>query len=175
MRLLRLAVAGVLVGSFVMAAGPASAGSTCVGDATTAPDGKVGVDGDAFVGGGAFPKTAISTAVSHGARVRFVFTWKNLRDTNQRIKIASYFGQNAGTRTRWFVDGEKATDAFITNSASAWVFRGVAPGRRVTVEVVIKNQGGDASTWVAMQGRYAGEAFTACDDLAAAINGVSPH
>ncbi len=169
----RIAAAVALAVALVplLSASPASAGSSCTGDATTAPDGKVRIDGEPFEGSGHYPfSIASADFVPIGQSVAFTLKWKNLRPTAATIRVARDDLGLDGYASRYFVAGVNVTQKI--RSGDALAFRDVAANASATMSVVVRNKSATESDQGLqfLDGKYKGSVPTACDALGPWVN-----
>jgi hypothetical protein len=169
-----LAVVAMLAASLTLVAAPASAGppEDCVGNADTAPDGKINADGGPFLGAGEYPLQFLDiSVVSGGEQVVFLLKWKNVSDSTRTIRVvdATDFLTSPDTVIKYFVGGVNVSKTMRQEGRLA--FFGVQPGKRATLQAILKNRTGtDHFTGAELQGRYGGSSLETCDELVPTIN-----
>lgn len=168
-----LFAAAAVVASLAVAATPVSAGPPieCNGNADTTPDGKMNANGGPFQGAGTYTDQHINVVLDGPGQAVFLLKWKNVGDVPHtiRVKDATNFAVHVGTVRKFFVDGVNVSKEM--RQQGRLVFSGVQPGKRVTIEVVLKiRDTGMLFTGVRLQGRYRGNAPQSCDELTPLIN-----
>lgn len=170
----RLSVAALIAATFALGAAPATAGPPpeCDGNEENAPDGKLNADGGPFEGAHAYPNESLDVSpVLGGEQVVFLLKWKNVSDSTRTIRVTDVtsYVTSANAVIKYFVGGVNVSKQ--VRQTHHLVFFGVQPGKRVTVEAVLKNRGpGQNFTGAELQGRYGGSGPGSCDELEPLIN-----
>jgi hypothetical protein len=167
-----LSVTGVVVAvALLMGASPASAGETCAGNSTNAPDGTIKINGQT-VGAGQYPQTFQSFDADVGQSLTYRLRWRNMSDTTRTIRVLLQDVQrDPGYRVRYFV-GDTDVSAKV-KVGIALGFRDIgAGGRTPALKAIITNKSGANGSAIALllSGRYKGAPLAACDALGPQMN-----
>jgi hypothetical protein len=165
-----LAAATLTVPTFL---GASSAGAgpipACAGSVETAPDGKINVDGGPYVGQNDYPFAERLPDIVGPGSATFLLKWKNRTEATRKIRVLddTNFGVSANSARRVFVGGVNRSREL--RQQGRLVFSGVAPGKSVTLQVVLTNKGaGQNFTGYRLSGHFGGSSD--CDQLLAVIN-----
>jgi hypothetical protein len=151
----------------------ASAGISCAGNVTNAPDGRIKFEGGPWEGGGGFYPFADASApfVEIGEQVLFTAKWKNVSGVIQTIRVGRHAHFSEGYAVRFFVDGVNVTQRIRADKSL--VFRDVVPDKSATLIVTIRNKTAVEEldqAFEALNGRYGGAEATVCDSVDARVN-----
>jgi hypothetical protein len=173
-RLLTLLVLGALAIAIpVVTASPVSAGASCAGTVSTAPDGKIRFAGSAWNGAGGYGVVDAGTLLDVGEQGVFSWKWKNVSASTRTIRVVRRdFSRDPGFSMRYLAGGVDVTSRM--RDGDALVFTGIAPGKSTPrVDFVVTNKSATGADQISslMRGKYGGSAALACDELRASALG----
>lgn len=171
MRKPHVAVALMVTLIALVFASPASAGTSCVGNVETAPDGRIRMESGPFEGAGEYPFFEISADfVPIGESVAFTLKWRNVSGSARTIRVAREVLSLEGYASRYFQNGVNVTPKL--KSGISLAYADVPPGASATLAVVVRNRAATQSDqglqW--LRGRYKGGDINACDALGPWMN-----
>jgi hypothetical protein len=169
-----LVVVFAAAAAVAVAGSAASAGSFCSGsDGVTAPDGRIKVVGESFVGSNSWPQSSVGVDRGVGGVAIFRYKWKNVTFDTHTIRVNLHDSdKDTGFGVRWFLNGVNVSS--VLKGGDALVFHNIASGRATpAIELVVKNKNAAfGDTFQYLRGRYQGSEPNRCDMLVADVDAV---